>query len=105
MDELVGRTDLLSVSNRYYSHPKARELDLEALLFVNEGKRYRSMNQNHHLDVGFDLTYMMMQKHQSIMVKNLLVVITFEIRKEMLVLLQVVILQKCMVNLVYQKIQ
>ncbi|WP_312684526.1 glutamate synthase large subunit [Mammaliicoccus sciuri] len=56
MDELVGRTDLLSVSNRYYSHPKARELDLEALLFVNEGERYRSMNQNHHLDVGFDLT-------------------------------------------------
>ncbi|GGI43168.1 glutamate synthase large subunit [Mammaliicoccus stepanovicii] len=56
MDELVGRTDLLKVSKRYYTHPKARELDIEALLFTNEGERHRQINQNHHLDEGFDLT-------------------------------------------------
>lgn len=56
MDELVGRTDLLEVSERYYTHPKAKELDLEALLFVIEGDKHRIMDQDHQLDKGFDLS-------------------------------------------------
>ena len=56
MDELVGRTDLLEVSERYYTHPKAKELDLETLLFVIEGDKHRIMDQDHQLDKGFDLS-------------------------------------------------
>src|SRR5699024_8132396 len=56
MDELVGRTDLLEVSERYYTHPKAKELDLEALLFVIEGDKHRIMDQDQQLDKVFDLS-------------------------------------------------
>ncbi|MGW7850035.1 glutamate synthase large subunit [Staphylococcus xylosus] len=57
VDELVGRTDLLTRKNNLAnSRPKAASMNVEALLYQHEGERFKKVEQNHHLDEGFDLT-------------------------------------------------
>ncbi|NJI02319.1 glutamate synthase subunit alpha, partial [Staphylococcus agnetis] len=66
VDELVGRTDLLTPSYKARKHPKARELNLNALLHQNEGERTKSIEQQHGLEHGFDLTELLPATHQAI---------------------------------------
>ena len=57
VDELVGRTDLLTrKTNLATRQPKAASMNVEALLYQHDGDRYKKIEQNHHLDIGFDLT-------------------------------------------------
>ncbi|MFY2827669.1 glutamate synthase large subunit [Staphylococcus arlettae] len=56
VDELVGRTDLLQRAPYQKQRPKANTMDIEALLYQHDGERHKSIEQNHHLDEGFDLT-------------------------------------------------
>lgn len=54
-DEMVGRTDVLEVSDRAKNHWKAGQLDLEAILHQVEGPRTKKVQQNHKLDESLDL--------------------------------------------------
>ncbi|TQR19699.1 glutamate synthase large subunit [Psychrobacillus vulpis] len=53
--EMVGRTDVLEVSDRAKEHWKAKQLDLTALLYQLEGPRTFKNLQNHKMDESFDL--------------------------------------------------
>lgn len=54
-EQLVGRTDLLEVSERAKAHWKAGQLDLSKLLHRVEGPRTKRVEQNHKLDETLDL--------------------------------------------------
>ncbi|RBW69498.1 glutamate synthase large subunit [Bacillus taeanensis] len=59
IDEMIGRTDVLTVKERVKSHWKAKSLDLTTLLYqpkVNEGfERYNVRAQNHGLEKSLDM--------------------------------------------------
>ncbi|ASN06097.1 glutamate synthase large subunit [Virgibacillus necropolis] len=55
MEEMIGRTDVLAVSDRAKAHWKAKHLDLSTLLYQVDGPRTCQTNQNHHLDESLDL--------------------------------------------------
>ena len=61
VDELVGQTNVLHVSERASSHWKAGQLDLTALLHRPEGTRIKSREQDHQLDKSLDLTVLLPQ--------------------------------------------
>ncbi|SEN11431.1 glutamate synthase large subunit [Lihuaxuella thermophila] len=58
MEEMIGRTDVLTVSERAKSHWKAKYLDLSALLYQpdvpDDVGRFYSRPQNHKLDESLD---------------------------------------------------
>lgn len=66
VEELVGRTDLLQRSSRIDEQSKAATLDIEKLLDSDDGPNSKEINQNHHLDIGFDLNYLYKDAKQSI---------------------------------------
>jgi glutamate synthase (NADPH) large chain len=55
IEEMVGRTDVLSVGERAKTHWKAKHLDLSRLLYQPEGVRTCRTNQNHNLDTCMDV--------------------------------------------------
>ncbi len=55
VDEMVGRTDILKVSERAKSHWKAKDLDLSQLLYQPEGPRTFSVAQNHKIEQSLDV--------------------------------------------------
>ncbi|MGG5254129.1 glutamate synthase large subunit [Neobacillus sp. SM06] len=55
MEEMIGRTDILTVSERAKAHWKARHLDLTALLYQPEGCRTFKRPQNHRIDETLDV--------------------------------------------------
>ncbi|WP_110926247.1 glutamate synthase large subunit [Bacillus massiliglaciei] len=55
MEELVGRTDILKVSERAKAHWKAKHLDLSALLLQPEGNRTFKSPQNHKIEESLDM--------------------------------------------------
>ncbi|WP_243386407.1 glutamate synthase large subunit [Bacillus kexueae] len=55
IDEMVGRTDVLTVSERAKSHWKAKQLDLSRLLYRVDGPRTYRKPQNHKIDESFDI--------------------------------------------------
>ncbi|WP_313890897.1 glutamate synthase large subunit [Psychrobacillus sp.] len=55
VEEMVGRTDVLEVSERAKAHWKAKQLDLAALLYQPEGVRTYKTPQNHKIEESFDL--------------------------------------------------
>ncbi|UOQ47704.1 glutamate synthase large subunit [Gracilibacillus caseinilyticus] len=59
IDEMVGRTDVLEVSERAKSHWKAQHLDLSTLLYQPEGTRINTTKQDHKLDESLDLKYIL----------------------------------------------
>ncbi|UOQ85742.1 glutamate synthase large subunit [Gracilibacillus salinarum] len=59
IDEMVGRTDVLEVSDRAKSHWKAQHLDLTTLLYQPEGTRINTTKQDHKLDESLDLKYIL----------------------------------------------
>jgi glutamate synthase (NADPH) large chain len=55
IDEMVGRTDVLTTSPRKDSHWKAKYLDLSTLLYQIKGPRTNKNQQNHHIEQSLDL--------------------------------------------------
>jgi glutamate synthase (NADPH/NADH) large chain len=55
MDEMVGSTDVLQVSDRAKAHWKAKHLDLSTLLYQPEGVRTAKIKQNHKIDQSLDI--------------------------------------------------
>lgn len=55
VEEMVGRADVLEVSDRAKEHWKAKQLDLTALLYQPEGARTFKIPQNHKIEQSFDL--------------------------------------------------
>lgn len=55
VEEMVGRTDVLQVSERAQNHWKTKFLDLTALLHQPEGKRTFSTPQNHKIEQSLDI--------------------------------------------------
>ncbi|OLS40393.1 glutamate synthase large subunit [Bacillus sp. MRMR6] len=55
VEEMVGRTDVLAVSDRAKTHWKAKHLDLSALLHQSEGARTFKTPQNHKIEQSLDL--------------------------------------------------
>ncbi|RCW63761.1 glutamate synthase large subunit [Saliterribacillus persicus] len=55
IDEMVGRTDVLEVSERAKQHWKAKHLDLRTLLYQPEGGRVNKTKQNHKIDESLDI--------------------------------------------------
>lgn len=56
MDEMVGRTDILEVSDRANEHWKAKYLDLTTLLYQPEGNASSRRKQDHKIDQSLDMT-------------------------------------------------
>lgn len=55
VEEMVGRTDVLKVSDRMKAHWKARDLDLSALLHRVDGPSTNQTKQDHELERSLDL--------------------------------------------------
>lgn len=55
VDELVGSTDVLQVSEQTMEHWKAKQLDLSALIYKPEGTRTKQKAQNHKIDESLDI--------------------------------------------------
>ncbi|MDL4839577.1 glutamate synthase large subunit [Aquibacillus rhizosphaerae] len=55
IDEMVGRTDVLGVSDRAKDHWKAKYLDLSTLLYQVKGIRTRKTSPNHKIDQSLDI--------------------------------------------------
>lgn len=55
LDEMVGRTDVLEVSERAKSHWKANQLDLSKILYQVEGVRTKQREQDHQIAESFDM--------------------------------------------------
>lgn len=55
VEEMVGRTDVLQVSDRAKAHWKAQYLDFSALLYQPEGVRTFKRAQNHKIDESLDV--------------------------------------------------
>ncbi len=55
IEEMVGRTDVLQVSERAKEHWKAKHLDLSTLLYQPEGTRTFQTPQNHKIDESLDM--------------------------------------------------
>lgn len=59
VEEMVGRTDVLTVSERAKSHWKAQHLDLTALLHKPEGATTFKHPQNHRIDESLDIKHIL----------------------------------------------
>lgn len=55
VEEMVGRTDVLTVGERASSHWKAKTLDLTKLIYQPDGPRTCQKVQNHRLEESLDL--------------------------------------------------
>ncbi|WP_339213612.1 glutamate synthase large subunit [Solibacillus sp. FSL W8-0372] len=55
VEEMVGRTDVLQISERTANHWKASQLDLSALLHQMQGTRTKQQQQNHQIEESFDM--------------------------------------------------
>ncbi|KMY49903.1 glutamate synthase large subunit [Peribacillus loiseleuriae] len=55
VEEMVGRTDVLQVSERAKNHWKAKQLDLSTLLYQPEGIRTFQTPQNHKINESLDI--------------------------------------------------
>lgn len=66
VDDMVGRTDVLAVSDRTKSHWKAKDLDLSKLLYQPEGQRTFRVPQDHKIDQSLDITRILPAVQQAI---------------------------------------
>ena len=55
IEEMVGRTDVLQISDRAKEHWKTKQLDLSRLLYQPEGNRTFQTPQNHKINESLDM--------------------------------------------------
>ncbi len=70
VEEMVGRTDVLGISDRAKAHWKAKDLDLSTLLYQVEGGRTFKTPQNHKIDQSLDVTEILPVVTQAIETKE-----------------------------------
>ena len=66
VDEMVGRTDVLEVSDRMKNHWKASQLNLRTLLHQVQGNRTKQREQDHGIDQSFDLVHLLPHLEEAI---------------------------------------
>ncbi|MEK5324966.1 glutamate synthase large subunit [Aeribacillus sp. FSL M8-0254] len=66
IDEMVGRVDVLKVSDRAKKHWKAKHLDLSRLLYQVEGPRTFARPQNHKIDQSLDVNEVLPKVEEAI---------------------------------------
>ena len=70
VEEMVGRTDILEVSERAKAHWKASQLDLSKLLHQVEGTRTKQREQDHKIDESFDMRELLPKVSEAIAEKK-----------------------------------
>lgn len=70
VEEMVGRTDVLQISERTKQHWKASQLDLSALLHQMQGTRTKQKQQNHQIAESFDVRELLPKVEQAIQDKK-----------------------------------
>ncbi len=66
IDEMIGRTDVLEVSQRAKEHWKAKQLDLSPILYQVHGQRTCSVSQDHQLDKSMDIRLLLPKLQKAI---------------------------------------
>ena len=66
VDEMVGRTDILTISERAKKHWKASQLDLSTLLYQVQGGRTKQTEQDHQINESFDMVELLPKVQESI---------------------------------------
>jgi glutamate synthase (NADPH) large chain len=79
VEEMVGRTDVLQISQRAQQHWKASQLDLSALLHQMQGVRTKQVEQNHQIEQSFDVREILPKVEKAITEKEK-VELSFKIR-------------------------
>lgn len=59
VEEMVGRTDVLQISDRMKKHWKASQLDVMTLLHQVQGTRTKQREQDHAIEQSFDMVYLL----------------------------------------------
>lgn len=70
VEEMVGRTDVLQISDRAKKHWKASQLDLSTLLHQVKGVRTKQTEQNHQIEFSKDLREIYPLVHDAIETKE-----------------------------------
>ncbi len=70
VEDMVGRTDVLTISNRTKQHWKASQLDLSTLLHQVQGTRTKQREQNHGIEQSFDMVHLLPQLEKAIAEKQ-----------------------------------
>ncbi|WP_141433606.1 glutamate synthase large subunit [Bacillus sp. 03113] len=70
MEEMVGRTDVLTIGERAKSHWKAKHLDLSKILHQVEGNRTFKQPQNHKIEESLDYREILPQVKDAIEAKE-----------------------------------
>ncbi|MFC0524874.1 glutamate synthase large subunit [Pontibacillus salicampi] len=70
VEEMVGRTDVLEISDRTKSHWKASSLDLTNLVYQPKGTRTCQKKQNHKIEQSLDVTTILPAVKSSILTKK-----------------------------------
>ncbi len=65
-EEMVGRTDILEISDRAKNHWKAGQLDLASILYQVEGPRTKTVQQDHKLEQSLDLREILSEVEEAI---------------------------------------
>lgn len=66
VEEMIGRTDVLMISERTKQHWKASQLDLTALLYQVQGTRTKQCEQNHGIAESFDMVHLLPKLEKAI---------------------------------------
>ncbi|RUL48044.1 glutamate synthase large subunit [Lysinibacillus antri] len=66
VEEMVGRTDILEISERAKAHWKASQVDLSALLYQVQGARTKQTNQDLRIEETFDSRFILPKVQRSI---------------------------------------
>ena len=70
VEEMVGRTDVLTISDRTKQHWKASQLDLSTLLHQVQGTRTKQREQDHGIEQSFDMVHLLPQLETAIAEKQ-----------------------------------
>lgn len=70
VEEMVGRTDVLQVSDRAKQHWKASQLDLSSLLYQVQGTRTKQKDQDLRIEETFDVRELLPKVEKSIAEKE-----------------------------------
>ena len=67
VDEMVGRTDVLKLSDKMKNHWKASQLDVTPLLHQVQGARTKQRQQDHGIEQSFDMVHLLPHLDEAIL--------------------------------------